>query len=181
MRSSNLNRQIYVAVIVLLFAAMYPYRALVDRIHQQYDLGEATIGIDNGSFVLNLFALGGARGIVANALWDQAIKLQKVQQWDRLEAKIDMITKLQPHFLSVWTWHGWNLAYNVSVEWDDPADKYRYIKRGINFLKQGVERNPRSPDLMWDTAWTYYHKIGMADEAVILRKLFREDDDEPFK
>ncbi len=181
MRSSIRNRVIYIGVIVLIFGIMYPYRMMVDRIHKEYDLGEATIGIDNGSFVLNLFALGGARGIVANALWDQAIKLQKAQQWDRLQARVDMITKLQPHFLSIWTFQGWNLAYNVSVEWDDPADKYRYIKRGINFLKQGVDRNPKSPDLMWDTAWTYYQKVGMADEAVILRKLFREDEDEPFK
>jgi hypothetical protein len=182
MRSQNLIRQmVYAAVIVVLFVAMYPYQAFLDGQHKKYDLGEATIGIDNGSFVLNLCALGGARGIVANALWEQAIKLQKSHEWDRLEAKVDMITKLQPHFLSVWTFQGWNLAYNVSVEWDDPADKYRYIKRGINFLKQGVERNQRSPDLMWDTAWTYYHKIGMADEAVILRKLFRDDEDEPFK
>lgn len=182
MRSQTLHRQIfYAAVIAVLFGAMYPYRMYVSRLHAEYDLGEPTIGIDNGSFVLNLFALGGFRGIVANVLWGDAIALQKVHEWDRLEAKVDMITKLQPHFLSIWTFQGWNLAYNVSVEWDDPADKYRYIKRGINFLKQGSARNPRSPDLMWDTAWTYFHKIGQADEAVILRKLFRDDDDEEFK
>lgn len=182
MRSQTLNRQIiYAAVIVVLFCAMYPYKLMVDAAHRKYDLGDATIGIDNGSFVLNLFALGGFRGFVVNFLWDDAIKLQKYHQWDRLDAKVDMITKLQPHFLSVWNFQGWNLAYNVSVEWDDPADKYRYIKRGINFLKQGVQRNPRSPDLVWDTAWTYYHKIGMADEAVVLRKLFHDDEDEEFK
>ncbi|MFO0961248.1 MAG: hypothetical protein U0800_28025 [Isosphaeraceae bacterium] len=182
MRPQNLNRQIfYAATIAVLFGVMYPYRSYVNQVHNDYDLGEPTIGIDNGSFVLNLFALGGFRGIVANVLWGDAINLQRAHEWDRLEAKVDMITKLQPHFLSIWTFQGWNLAYNVSVEWDDPADKYRYIKRGINFLKQGSARNPKSPDLMWDTAWTYFHKIGQADEAVILRKLFRDDEDEEFK
>src|SRR5207237_8012025 len=94
---------------------------------------------------------------------------------------VDLITKLQPHFLSVWTFQGWNLAYNVSVEWDAPEDKYDWIKKGIKFLQEGVSKNSKSPDLIWDTAWTYYHKIGFADESIILRRLFRDDSDEPFK
>ena len=95
-----------------------------------------------------------------------------------MAATVDLITKLQPHFLSVWTFQGWNLAYNVSVEWDAPEDKYDWIKKGIKFLQDGVRKNRKSPDLIWDTAWTYYHKIGFADEAIILRRLFRDDDDE---
>ncbi len=98
-----------------------------------------------------------------------------------MAATVDFITKLQPHFLSVWTFQGWNLAYNVSVEWDAPEDKYEWIKKGIKFLQDGVRKNKKSPDLIWDTAWTYYHKIGFADEAIILRRLFRDDDDEEFK
>jgi hypothetical protein len=91
---------------------------------------------------------------------------------------VDLITKLQPHFLAIWTFQGWNLAYNVSVEWDAPEDKYVWIKKGINFLKQGVEKNQKSPDLKWDTGQTYYHKIGFADEAILLRRLFYDDDDD---
>jgi hypothetical protein len=94
---------------------------------------------------------------------------------------VDKITKLQPHFLSVWTFQGWNLAYNVSVEWDAPEDKYEWIKKGIQFLQDGVRKNRKSPDLIWYTAWTYYHKIGFSDESIILRRLFRDDSDEPFK
>src|SRR5262249_32719156 len=53
--------------------------------------------------------------------------------------------------------------------------------KGIQFLQEGVSKNQRSPDLIWDTAWTYYHKIGFSDESIILRRLFRDDDDEAFK
>ena len=116
--------------------------------------------------------------MAANVLWNQAIDLQKVHEWDRLEQKVNMITRLQPHFLSIWTFQGWNLAYNVSVEWDAPEDKYDWIKRGIIFLEEGVSTNDKSPDLVWDVAWTYYHKFGFADEAIVLRKLFREDPDD---
>ncbi|MDT9121899.1 hypothetical protein RSW84_31065, partial [Escherichia coli] len=75
------------------------------------------------SFMLKLALLGGARGIAANVLWTRAEELKREQDWDRMKATVDLITKLQPHFLSVWTFQGWNLAYNVSVEWDAPEDK----------------------------------------------------------
>lgn len=174
------NRRIaYGLGILVLFGIMWPYTEMLQKLKQEKDLGEATIGrIDTGGFMLKLAMIGGARGIVANYLWNQARGYEKVHEWDKLKGTVDFITKLQPHFLSIWTYQGWNLAYNVSVEWDAPDDKYVWIKNGINFLKEGVSKNEKSPDLLWDTAWTYYHKIGFADEAIILRRLFYDDPDE---
>jgi len=182
-RPSNQTKKIiYGLIIVLIFGSMYPYTRWLDQEKRDRDLGEAAIGqIDTGSFMMKLFLLGGFRGIVANYLWIQAEDHKKNHDWDRLKATVDLITKLQPHFLSIWTFQGWNLAYNVSVEWDAPEDKYEWIKQGIKFVQQGVEHNKRSPDLIWDAAWFYYHKFGFADEAIILRRLFYDDDDESFK
>ncbi|RLS25831.1 MAG: hypothetical protein DWH73_01400 [Planctomycetota bacterium] len=172
----------YWIIILVLFGIMYPYRQWLTDEKDRLDLGEATIGkVDTGSFMLKLALLGGARGVAANVLWTRAIELQRIQEWDRMKTTVDLITKLQPHFLAVWTYQAWNLAYNVSVEWDAPEDKYDWIKQGINFVRDGVSKNQKSPDLQWDTAWTYYHKLGFADEAIILRKMFRDDLDEKFK
>jgi hypothetical protein len=181
--SPNFYRKlIYGLIIVGLFGAMYPYGNWLNDEKKRKDLGEAAIGqIDTGSFMLKLALLGGARGIAANVLWTRAEELKREQDWDRLATTVDLITKLQPHFLSVWTFQGWNLSYNVSVEWDAPEDKYEWIKKGIKFLQEGVRKNRKSPDLIWDTAWTYYHKLGFSDESIILRRLFRDDDDEDFK
>ena len=183
MRSPNFTRKIiYALAILFLFGAMYPYSQWLNDEKRVKGLGEATIGqVDTGSFMLKLALLGGARGIAANVLWTRAEELKREQDWDKMAATVDLITKLQPHFLSVWTFQGWNLAYNVSVEWDAPEDKYDWIKKGIKFLQEGVSKNEKSPDLIWDTAWTYYHKLGFADESIILRKLFRDDSDEAFK
>ncbi len=180
---TNMQRKIVYSVgILVLFTAIFPYKQYLQAEAIKKDLGEATIGeVDTGSFVLKLCLLGGARGIAANVLWTRAIELQKVQEWDRLKVTVDMITKLQPHFLSIWTFQSWNLTYNVSVEWDAPEDKYEWIKRGIKFVQDGVKKNQKSPDLIWDTAWYYYHKLGFSDESIILRRLFRDDDDESFK
>jgi len=180
--SSQTRKLIYGLLIVGCLGAMIPYTNWLNAEKRRKDLGEAAIGqVDTGSFMLKLALLGGARGVAANVLWTRAEELKKEQDWDRMKATIDLITKLQPHFLSVWTFQGWNLAYNVSVEWDAPEDKYEWIKQGIKFIQDGVRKNRHSPDLIWDTAWTYYHKLGFADETVILRRLFRDDDDEEFK
>ena len=180
---SNQQRKIvFSVVILLLFAGMFPYKKYLQAEARKKDLGEATIGeVDTGSFVLKLFLLGGFRGMAANVLWTRAIDFQKVQEWDKLKVTVDMITKLQPHFLAIWTFQSWNLTYNVSVEWDAPEDKYEWIKRGIKFVQDGVNKNQKSPDLIWDTAWYYYHKLGFSDETIILRRLFRDDEDESFK
>ncbi len=180
---SNFNKKlVYGAVIVLLFTAMYPYADWLSEEKKKRDLGEAAIGqIDTGSFMMKLFLLGGFRGIVADLLWIRAEEHKRSHDWDKLASTVDLITKLQPHFLSIWTFQGWNLAYNVSVEWDAPEDKYQWIKKGIQFVQEGVKKNKRSPDLIWDTAWFYYHKLGFSDESIILRRLFRDDEDIPFK
>ncbi len=180
--ASNRKKIIYAVLILFLFGTMSFYTPWLNNEKKRRDLGEAAIGqIDTGSFMMKLFLLGGFRGIVANYLWLRAEENKRDHDWDRLKSNVDLITKLQPHFLSIWTFQGWNLAYNVSVEWDAPEDKYEWIKQGIKFVQRGVENNRRSPDLIWDTAWFYYHKMGFADEAIILRRLFRDDEDEEFK
>ncbi|WZO97572.1 hypothetical protein EP7_004613 [Isosphaeraceae bacterium EP7] len=176
------RKLLYGLAIVVIFGAIYPYTSWLNKVKAEKDLGEATIGqVDTGSFMLKLALLGGARGIAANVLWNRAEEMKRAQDWDKMKSTVDLITKLQPHFLSVWTFQGWNLAYNVSVEWDAPEDKYEWIKQGIKFLKDGVRKNAKSPDLRWDTAWTYYHKLGFSDETIILRRLFRDDPDDDFK
>jgi hypothetical protein len=180
---SNFNRKlVYGMIIVAIFGVMFPYTNWLTAEKKRRDLGEAAIGqIDTGSFMMKLFLLGGFRGIVADILWIRAEEQKKDHDWDRLKTTVELITKLQPHFLSIWTFQGWNLAYNVSVEWDAPQDKYTWIKEGIKFLEEGVAKNRKSPDLIWDTAWTYYHKLGFADESIMLRRLFYDDEDIAFR
>ena len=128
MMSNQTRKIIYGLLIVALFGAMFPYSDWLNKLKRDKDLGEAAIGqVDTGSFMLKLALLGGARGIAANVLWTRAEELKREQDWDRMKTTVDLITKLQPHFLSVWTFQGWNLAYNVSVEWDAPEDKYEWI------------------------------------------------------
>ena len=39
--------------------------------------------------------------------------------------------KLQPNLDTVWDFHGWNLAYNISVQVKTPPERWQWVQRGI--------------------------------------------------
>ena len=138
----------------------------------QADLGE----IDPAGETMKLATLG-LKGIAVNILWNRANDYKMKENWTALSATLEQIRKLVPNYVSVWQFQAWNLSYNVSVEFDDYRDRYRWVIRGINFLKEGTRYNANNPPLLWDMGWTIGQKIGRADEHVQFRRLFKEDDE----
>src|SRR5688500_7472627 len=65
-------------------------------------------------------ALGGLRGLIANASWMRANKLQEEGQYFEMVQLADWITKLEPTFAQVWIVQAWNMAYNISVKFPAP-------------------------------------------------------------
>ena len=106
-------------------------------------------------------ALGGFRGIVADFLWLRASRLQQEGQYFELVQLADWITKLEPRFTSVWAYHAWNLAYNISVLFNAPEDRWRWVSHGIRLLRnEGLVYNPGEPRLLYELGWLFQHKIG---------------------
>ncbi len=107
-------------------------------------------------------ALGGFRGMVADWLWLRASSLQEEGRYFELVQLADWITKLEPRLTPVWAFHGWNLAYNISVLFDDPADRWRWVSHGIGLLRdEGLRYNPNDARLLYELGWMFQHKIGM--------------------
>ncbi len=149
---------------------------LLAQIRDREDLGQGDLGeIDPASEAAKL-ATFGMRGIAAQIYWNRAIEYKKTEDWTALTATLEQLAKLQPHFLSFWEFQSWNLSYNVSTEFDDYHDRYYYVRRGIQFLEQGLRYNSANPKLLWDMGWTLGHKIGRADEKDQYRRLFKADD-----
>jgi len=147
------------------------------RMRDEYRLSQSNLGeIDPTGEAIKLATLG-MRGVAANVLWTKANRYSKQEDWTSLKATLDQITKLQPNFITVWTFQGWNLSYNISVQWDDYRERYRWVIKGIEFLERGTRYNENEPRLLWDIGWFTGQKIGRADERVQFRRLFREDDD----
>lgn len=147
------------------------------QLRAQYDLTEANLGeIDPTGETIKLATLG-LRGVAVNLLWERAHRCKMKKDWTGLSATLQQLAKLQPRFLSVWQFQAWNVAYNCSVEFDDYRDRYRWVIKGIQYLREGIHYNQYEPRLLWDQGWFTGHKIGRADEKVQFRRLFRQDDD----
>jgi len=144
----------------------------------EYSLGDSDLGnVDPASSTMNLLLLG-FRGIATSMLWMDAQQQQRDKDWAGLRATTESIILLQPHFLKVWHFQGWNLAYNVSAEWDGVADRYYWVKEGIKFFQKGRDRNIKYAELYWYVGDTTGKKIGRADESKQYRRFFMQDPDE---
>ncbi len=147
------------------------------RLRQENDLGESTLGkVDPTSATMNLVLLG-MRGVAVNLLRMQLDTQRDQKQWAQMRATTESVILLQPHYIQVWRYLGWNLAYNVSAEWDAVEDRYFWVKEGAKFLMQGAERNRLDPEVYWDTGNTLGKKIGRSDEWKQFRRFFKEDPD----
>ena len=106
-------------------------------------------------------ALGGFRGLIADLLWLRTIRLQQEGRVFEIAQLADWITKLEPHFTTVWAFQAWNMAYNISVLFPDAENRWRWVHNGIRLLRdEGLRYNPRNPNLYKELGWLYQHKIG---------------------
>ena len=106
-------------------------------------------------------ALGGFRGILADLLWLRAGALQEEGKYFELVQLASWITKLQPKFTGATSYLAWNMAYNISVTFQDPQDRWRWVQRGIELIRdEGLNYNANDPKLYQQLGWIYQHKMG---------------------
>ena len=186
-RSTALGRKlIYLAVLVAMLIPLYllgqpaggqgDLGGRLSVMRHQFNIAESDLGeISSASETMKLASLG-LRGVAATLLWNKAHEYRVLHEWDRLKATLNNIALLQPHFDKVWEHQAHNLAYNVSVEFDDYRQRYEMVREGTEFLTRGVRQNTNATRLVWYTGWFYGSKMGMSDEKVQFRKLFADDD-----
>ena len=147
------------------------------RLRTAFGLSQANLGeVDPTSETMRLATLG-LKNIAVTLLWDRANHYKKVEDWTNLSATLEQLTKLQPNFYSVWDFQAHNLSYNISVEFDDYHDRYAWVMKGIEFLRDGITLNLREPRLLGRMGWFIGQKIGKSDEKKQFRRLFQADDD----
>lgn len=117
-------------------------------------------------------ALGGFRGLISNILWIRAAELQDQDKFFEMAQLADWITKLEPHYVHVWLVQAWNMSYNISVKFKDYPDRWRWVKRGIELLRdQGLKYNPNEMLIYRELGWHFQHKMGQSlDDASMYYK-----------
>jgi len=153
------------ACAVVLLIVVSQFQQTLNRQRAAPELG-LTRGVGLGSnappvLAFTTVALGGFRGLIANALWIRANDLQQDGKYFEMVQLADWITKLEPSLTQVWTVQAWNMAYNISVKFPNKYDRWRWVQRGIELLRdEGLRYNPREALMYRELAWFFQHKMG---------------------
>ncbi|MBQ9770850.1 MAG: hypothetical protein IJW23_03400 [Lentisphaeria bacterium] len=152
-----------VLLIAILLGSNLPVQRKLDKIITQDKLVDEAVN-DKGLPPMVAFttvALGGFRGILADLLWLRAGALQEEGKYFELVQLASWITKLQPKFTGATSFLAWNMAYNISVTFQDPQDRWRWVQRGIELIRdEGLNYNANDPKLYQQLGWIYQHKMG---------------------
>jgi len=132
--------------------------------------------IDPASETMKLASLG-LRGVAINMLWMQSIEHKKEEDYDKLASTLKALAKIQPNFVKVWEYQAHNLAYNVSMEFDDYEYRYQWVKKGLDFLQNGVQYNVKDHRMTDQLGFMTGNKFGKSDEKKSFRRMFQKDDE----
>jgi hypothetical protein len=69
----------------------------------------------------------------------------------------------------------WDYAYNKSIPWSNPQDKYPWISLGIRVLVAEAAKHPDDGVIAHDVGWFVAQKIGRSDDASVFRQYFADD------
>ncbi|MGB1930016.1 MAG: hypothetical protein ACPHO8_11955 [Mariniblastus sp.] len=150
---------------------------VLSMLREKNNLSQAKMSeIDPASETMKLASLG-LRGVAVNMLWMQAMDHKKKENYDKLASTLQALTKIQPNFVKVWEYQAHNLAYNVSMEFDDYEYRYSWVKKGLAFLKQGMPFNKRDHRMPSKLGFFTGNKMGKSDEKLSFRRMFRKDNE----
>lgn len=127
----------------------------------------------------------GFRHLAANFIWMQVDKFWHAGQVHRMVPLMRTCVTLDPHFIDAYLVGAWHMAYNITASMDDTPErdkKFRskYKKRlgekelwyylAIDYLKDGVRKNPRDYRIYFDLGFEIY-ELKLQDHANAVRYL----------
>ena len=122
------------------------------------------------SLIFAAATTGAFRGLVVDILWMRADKLKEEGQFFDARQLAELITILQPRFASVWEFHAWNMAYNISVA--IPAtqqdQRWQWVKNGYELIRdEAIDKYKlKNMTLYRELGRIFQHKIGgVSDDA----------------
>lgn len=119
-----------------------------------------SVGVDAPLYSAVLMVLGGSRGILAEILWWRIGDLQKQNRFAELVPLTDLLVALEPSSADARAYNAWNLAYNISVAHQDPAERWQWVSKGLDLLDRGLAIAPTSEVLLRQMGWFWEDKIG---------------------
>jgi len=122
------------------------------------------------SLLLATVATGAFRGLAVDVLWMRADKLKDEGLFFDARQLAEWITILQPRFASVWEFHAWNMAYNISVAIPatQPDERWRWVRNGYELIRDEAvgKYKLKNITLYHEMARIFQHKMGGVSDDV---------------
>ncbi len=122
-------------------------------------------GLPSQQAMFTTMLLGGVGGMLADFLWLQLIERCVDRQYAEVGVLARWITALEPGIGSVWVFQAWNLAFNISIQFPKPRDRWQWVTAGLDLLTgPGQAACPASPQVLREAASTLLIKVaGQSD------------------
>jgi hypothetical protein len=124
----------------------------------------------------------GMRKMAANLLWLRADTMWHEGAYYRMIPVMNTVVALDPQFVDAYLVGAWHLAYNATAKMKDTplplrrydprygervGEKEMFYQEGINFLEDGIQKNPTNYKLYFDLGFSiYYEKLEDYENAV---------------
>ena len=104
---------------------------------------------------------GGIRAPFVTYLWIRSQQLKDDGRFFDAMGQRDLICDLMPHFPGVWAFHGWDMAWNISVATHTPQERWMWVHNGVRLLRdRGLHYNPNDLVIHKELSWIFFSKIG---------------------
>ncbi|MCD4699823.1 MAG: hypothetical protein K8R91_04540 [Phycisphaerae bacterium] len=121
---------------------------------------DENIGKDPKTTLLQV-APGGLRAPLLTYLWLRSQQLKADGKFFDARQQRDLICDLMPHFPGVWSFHAWDMAWNISVATHTPEERWMWVSNGVRLLRdRGLYYNPDNLILHKELAWIFFSKMG---------------------
>ena len=160
-RHPRVTQALWLGVAAVLLAAAGQLQPRLVKLGTTYELVQDSSPGGSDLEALLTIAPGGLRAPVVNYLWIRAEELKQQGKFYDAMQLADLICSLQPYFPGVWSFHSWNMAWNISVATHTPEERWMWVTNGMRLLRdRGIPVNPRSLILYKDLAWLFFSKMG---------------------
>ena len=155
----KVRQGIWILVTVALLAAAGGMQRGLSHIARQNQL---FIEADAGS-EKSLVAMmpGGLRAIAFSYVWQRSQAQHEAGRHYDAREMATLACRLMPNFPGVWSFHAWNMTWNISVTTHTPEERWHWVRQGLELLRdEAIPRNRKSLLLYKEIGWIFFSKMG---------------------
>jgi tetratricopeptide (TPR) repeat protein len=104
---------------------------------------------------------------IIDLLWLKADALWHKGKYGEIFPVLRLITLISPAQIQAWSLGGWFLINGIAPQLsEEQAGKIK--EYAVDFLKEGVKKNPEDYKLYWELAWIYYNDENFSESLKYL-------------